>query len=77
MDGLSGGELRELWRASRPDARTMRVEISDADHRRLRVPAAQLGVNVQSPIGRAVVEQPETRGALSVRRAATWMLTNA
>ena len=34
----------------------MRVEITDAEHRRLRILAAQLGVSVQSLIGRAVVE---------------------
>jgi len=44
----------------------MRIEISDADHRRLRILAVTLGVSVHALIGRAVVEmldREETRGA--------------
>ena len=36
--------------------RTLRVEISDADHRRLRVLSAQTESPMQELIGRAIVE---------------------
>jgi hypothetical protein len=36
--------------------RTLRVEISDADHRRLRVLSAQTGEPMQRLIGRAIIE---------------------